>query len=248
MPENPTAPALPGHPAVPPPESRAEYVRGMFGRIAGRYDLLNDLMTGGRHRAWKRQLVRLAGVREGHHVLDLCTGTGDLAALAAEAVGREGRVTAVDFTPEMLEVARQRHGENSITWKQGDALELPFSDATFDTVLVGFGLRNVTDLDVALGEILRVLKPGGGFGSLDLGKPRQGLLRKLSWIYEFGAIPLMAAITRSPRDAYAYLPASNLAFPDQRELARRLEAVGFQDARVHDRALGAIAMVVGRKP
>lgn len=229
-------------------------VRGMFDTIAGRYDLINDLMTAGRHRAWKRQLVRLVGVKAGDHVLDLCTGTGDLAVLAARAAGPLGRVTAVDFSAEMLDQARRRHGLGPgtgscchIEWAQGDALDLPFADAAFDGALVGFGLRNVADLDRALRELHRVLRPGAGFGSLDLGKPRNGILKLASDLYSFRAIPVLAGLAGAPRGAYEYLPESNRAFPDQRQLADRLAAAGFSDVRVHDRAFGAIALLTARR-
>lgn len=234
------------HPPGDPSDARAAQVRGMFDRIADRYDRINDLMTLGRHRAWKRQLVKLVGIGPGDRVLDLCTGTGDLAVLAARAADPGGHVTAVDFSPEMLERARRRHAPSpaNIEWKRADALFLPFDDATFDAALVGFGLRNVSDLDRALRELHRVLRPGGRLGSLDLGKPRNPLLKAAADLYSFRTVPLLATAAGAPRDAYEYLPASNLAFPDQRELARRLESAGFTGVSVHDRAFGAIALLI----
>lgn len=234
---------------LPTQEAKPAYVQGMFDRIAGAYDRVNDLMTGGRHHAWKRTMIELARVRPGAHALDLCTGTGDIARLLALAAGPTGQVTGLDFSEGMLEVARQRpHSGPAITWQQGDALALPFADLSFDAVTVGFGLRNLSDLDRGLAEIRRVLKPGGRFVSLDMGKPRAWVLKRGAEFYEYRIVPAMGGLVSGERDAYEYLPASNRSFPDQRELARRLEAVGFTAAQAHDRMLGAVALVSATAP
>ena len=153
-----------------PDEHRAEKVHELFATIARRYDLLNDVMTLGLHRHWKQRLVELAG--QPRDVLDLCCGTGDIALRFA------GRVVGVDFTDEMLRVAQAR--ELAGTWVRADALRLPFRDASFDVVSVGFGLRNLADIELGLREVYRVLRPGGRLMSLDFGKPESMWLRKAS--------------------------------------------------------------------
>jgi demethylmenaquinone methyltransferase/2-methoxy-6-polyprenyl-1,4-benzoquinol methylase len=231
---------------LPAQDDKPAYVRAMFDRISGAYDRVNDLMTAGRHRAWKRTMIRLVRTRPGGRYLDLCTGTGDIAFLLAIAAQSPGAVTAVDFSPGMLEQAMKRPWNGpEIAWRQGDAEHLPFEDATFDGVTVGFGLRNVRDLDRAIAEIRRVLKPGGRFVSLDLGKPRTRALRWGAEVYEYRVVPLLGSMVSGDRSAYEYLPHSNSRFPDQRELARRLQAQGFTDVEVRDRMLGAVALVSG---
>jgi demethylmenaquinone methyltransferase/2-methoxy-6-polyprenyl-1,4-benzoquinol methylase len=163
---------------IPGPERRhdGKTVRGLFGRIARRYDLTNDVMSLGLHRRWKRYLLELADLEPGFRVLDLAAGTGDLALGSADrGIGasstREGSVVAADLTPPMIKVGRQRRGADSVLWTGGDALHLPFRDETFDRVVIGYGLRNFADLDCGLTEIRRCLKPGGKLLSLDFGKP-----------------------------------------------------------------------------
>nr|NIL97348.1 ubiquinone/menaquinone biosynthesis methyltransferase [Planctomycetales bacterium]NIM08903.1 ubiquinone/menaquinone biosynthesis methyltransferase [Planctomycetales bacterium] len=156
-----------------PGEERAKRVHDLFRTIARRYDRLNDLMSLGLHRRWKNRLVQLAGNPE--RVLDLCCGTGDISSRF------RGRVIGLDFTQEMLQVARTRNPR--IPWVRADALHLPFPDASFDAVTVGYGLRNLADLKIGLGEIRRVLQPGGRFLSLDFGKPRSATWRTLYFAY-----------------------------------------------------------------
>lgn len=233
---------------LPSLEEKPAYVRGMFDRIAGRYDLVNRLMTGGRDKAWKRSVIRQARAASGGSYLDLCTGTGDIAFLLADAAGPTGSVQALDFSEGMLDVARARPWQGpAISWQQGDACALPYDDASFDAVTVGYGLRNVQPLEKALGEILRVLKPGGRFVSLELGKPKVKLVRWGSEIYEYKIVPAIGSLVSGDRDAYRYLPHSNRSFPDQRALAQRLRDMGFKDVQVHDRMLGAIAIVVATR-
>lgn len=234
---------------LPTAEEKPVYVRGMFDRISGAYDRVNDLMTAGQHRAWKRTVIELARVKPGAHCLDVCTGTGDLAFLHANASWPGGTVTALDFSPGMLEKAKARPWQGAeIKWMQGDAMALPFGDASFDAVTVGFGLRNVSDLNKALSEARRVLKPGGRFVSLDLGKPKASLIRWGSELYEFRIVPFLGGAVSGEPDAYRYLPHSNRTFPDQRILADRLKALGFAEVEVHDRFLGAIAIVSATAP
>lgn len=232
-------------------ESRApEGVSRMFDGIAARYDRINDLMTGGMHRLWKRRLVKVLGIRPGDQVLDLCSGTGDLALLAAAVAGSAGQVVGLDFSDRMLDVARTRKAGNGapVHWVLGDATSLSWAEGSFRAVSVGFGLRNVQDLDATLAEAFRVLGTGGRFASLDLGKPRTAILRWLTGVHAVKIAPWLAWLAGGDREAYAYLPRSNRHFPDQRELAARLSAVGFVDVTVEDFGLGAVALVSGRKP
>lgn len=234
---------------LPTTEEKPVYVRGMFDRISGAYDRVNDLMTAGRHRAWKRTVIELARVKPGASCLDVCTGTGDLAFLHARASWPGGAVTALDFSPGMLQKAQERPWDGpEIRWLQGDAMALPFEDDSFDALTVGFGLRNVSDLDKALLEVRRVLKPKGRFVSLDLGKPKARVVRWGSELYEYRIVPFLGGAVSGEPDAYRYLPHSNRTFPDQRTLAERLQALGFTEVEVHDRFMGAIAMVSGTAP
>ncbi|MBM3270748.1 MAG: ubiquinone/menaquinone biosynthesis methyltransferase [Candidatus Sericytochromatia bacterium] len=222
-----------------------EEVRRLFDAIATRYDRLNDLMTMGRHRAWKREVVSRSGAVPGSRVLDLCTGTGDLALGLAAAVGPDGKVTAVDGSEEMLALARRRPGAARVSWLRADALALPFAPAAFDGVTVGFGLRNLWALDAGLAEIRRVLRPGGRAVSLDLSKPRAGLLARLARAYEAHVVPGMAILAGAPAAPYRYLAASNEAFPDRPGLMAHFERAGFAQVGGLDLGLGAVAIVWG---
>lgn len=231
---------------LPDAAEKPTYVRDMFTRIAARYDLANDALTLGHHRAWKGAVVRAVAPKPGEHALDLATGTGDLALRLRAKVGPQGRVVGQDLTPAMLEVARTRSGD--VEWQEGDMLSLPFADATFDVVTVGFGLRNVADVPGALAEAVRVLKPGGRFASLDLAKPRRAWARPFINAYSFGVVPRIGALVGGDATAYKYLPASNEAFLDQDALAERLVALGMVDVKARELLLGAAAIVSGRKP
>ena len=198
-------------------------VRGMFDRIAPVYDAMNRVMTAGLDRVWRRLTVE-AVVQPGDRVLDACCGTGDLA-LAAEREG--GVVTGLDFSPRMLERARQK--SETVTWVEGDLLALPFGDASFDAATVGFGVRNVSDLDAALAELRRVLRPGGRLAILEITQPR-GILRPFFSLWFDRVVPVLGRVLPGGR-AYTYLPASVRRFPGARELVARLEGHGFEHVR-----------------
>lgn len=235
---------------LPTAEAKPAYVEAMFDRIAGRYDLVNDAFTGGMHRAWKRRLVGLLALPRGGRALDLATGTGDIARLMAAEVGPDGQVEALDFSAGMLAVARERGqvaGCAPIRYLQGDMLALPYENASFDAVTVGFGLRNVADLDQALREIARVLKPGGRGASLDTGTPPWAPVRLGVGLFNHTVIPTLGKLLAKGDEAYRYLPASADHFPAQPELAERFEAAGLGGARVVNLMLGAAAIVLGRK-
>jgi demethylmenaquinone methyltransferase/2-methoxy-6-polyprenyl-1,4-benzoquinol methylase len=200
-----------------------EGVRAMFDRIAPVYDAMNRLMTAGLDRRWRR-LTAAAVVRPGDRVLDACCGTGDLALAAREA---GGKVVGVDFSEPML--ARARSKSASIEWVQGDLLALPFADGSFDAATVGFGVRNVADLDAGLRELARVLRPGGRLGCLEITRP-QGLLRPFFRFWFDGLVPLAGKVLPGGA-AYAYLPASVRRFPGPEDLAAAMERAGFTSVR-----------------
>ena len=231
---------------LPAPEEKAVYVKGMFDSIAFGYDRVNDLMTGGLHRLWKRKLIGLVAPAPGEAALDLATGTGDLAMGLLGRVGPSGSVIGLDFSPGMLAIARERHAGAAVEWREGDMLALPFADAAFDVVTVGFGLRNVTDLDRALAEIARVLKPGGRFGSLEMARPRTGVMRAAVAAHS-AVLPVFGRLLAGSGDPYRYLHASARAFTDQDALAERCRAAGLADVVVRDVSGGALAIVTGRR-
>ncbi len=226
------------------PFDKRRYVRDLFGRIAHRYDLTNDVMSLGLHRRWKRRLMDLAEIRPGHAVLDLAAGTGDLAIEAGRRVGAEGHVVAADLTPEMMEVGAARPGGESVRWLAADALELPFASGSFDRVVIGYGLRNFPDLERSLAEIHRCLRPGGRLVSLDFGKPEAALLRELYLRYlDLSTAVVGWALHRDP-EAYLYIPESLRAYPSQPEVAELMHRVGFERCVWVDLLLGAMALHV----
>jgi demethylmenaquinone methyltransferase/2-methoxy-6-polyprenyl-1,4-benzoquinol methylase len=216
-----------------PPEG----VRSMFDRIAPVYDAMNRLMTAGLDRRWRRSTVT-AVVSPGDRVLDACCGTGDLA-IAAAAAG--GKVTGVDFSKPMLERARRK--APAIDWVEGDALALPFEDGSFAAATVGFGVRNLSDLEAGLRELRRVLRPGGRVAILEITRP-QGLLAPFYRFWFDGVIPVAGKVLPGG-SAYAYLPASVKRFPDPQGLAKLLDEAGFDDIRWRLFAGGIVALHTG---
>jgi demethylmenaquinone methyltransferase/2-methoxy-6-polyprenyl-1,4-benzoquinol methylase len=202
---------------------RPDAVRGMFDRIAPVYDVMNRVMTAGLDRSWRRLAVE-AVIQPGDRVLDACCGTGDLA-VAAEREG--GLVTGLDFSPRMLERARRK--SETVTWIEGDLLELPFEDGSFDAATVGFGVRNVADLEAGLAELQRVLRPGGRLAILEITQPR-GVLRPFFSLWFERIVPLLGKVLPGGK-AYTYLPASVRRFPGAEELAALLERQGFEQVR-----------------
>ena len=219
---------------VLPPDA----VRTMFDRIAPVYDLMNRVMTAGLDGRWRRLTARSV-VRPGDRVLDACCGTGDLA-LADERAG--GRVVGLDFSERMLERARRKSA--SVEWVRGDLLELPFEDASFEAVTVGFGVRNVADLERSLHELRRVLRPGGRVGILEITTPR-GLLRPFYRLWFYGVVPLLVGRVLRGGSAYSYLPASVRRFPGPEELAALLERTGFESVSFRLLAGGIVALHTG---
>ena len=212
-------------------------VRTMFDRIAPVYDAMNRAMTAGLDRRWRRETAR-AAVSPGDRVLDTCCGTGDLA-IACLAEG--GEVTGLDFSERMLERARAK--SDQVEWMQGDALELPFEDGSFDAATVGFGVRNLEDLDRGLAELRRVVRPGGRLAILEITQPR-GLLRPFYKLWFDGLVPLAGKLLPGG-SAYTYLPASVRRFPAAKEFAQMIEASGFEQVRYRLFAGGIVALHTG---
>ncbi|MEZ5501765.1 MAG: bifunctional demethylmenaquinone methyltransferase/2-methoxy-6-polyprenyl-1,4-benzoquinol methylase UbiE [Halioglobus sp.] len=232
-------------------DAKAGMVADVFHSVAARYDLMNDLMSGGIHRIWKRFTIELSGVRKNNAVLDIAGGTGDLAARFAELVGPEGRVVLADINESMLQVGRDKlldqGRQGNIEFVQADAQSLPFPDATFDCVTIAFGLRNVTDIDQALRSMLRVLKPGGRLLVLEFSKPGSTLLSKAYDTYSFRVLPLMGRIVANDSDSYQYLAESIRRHPDQETLKEMMEDAGFCQVSYHNMTGGIVALHRGLK-
>ncbi|MBC8259651.1 MAG: bifunctional demethylmenaquinone methyltransferase/2-methoxy-6-polyprenyl-1,4-benzoquinol methylase UbiE [SAR324 cluster bacterium] len=232
---------------LPKTEEKSSYVEKKFDEIAQKYDLFNDLITLGMHRYWKRFVVRQTGLRQDNSCLDLCCGTGDI---AREIIRQypSCKVTGLDFSQEMLNVAESKNSSNSgIEYLQGDAMDIPFSEASFDAVTIGYGLRNVPNLDGCLQEILRVLKPGGVLVSLDVGKVRLPLIAELNNFYFFRIVPLIGNWLMPDQEMFKYLPHSSLEYPNQEMLKRLLLETGFMQAEIHDFVFGASTVHVAHK-
>ncbi len=231
--------------------AKAGMVADVFHSVAGRYDLMNDLMSGGIHRLWKRFTIELSGVRRGNAVLDLAGGTGDLAARFADLVGPDGRVVLADINESMLQVGRDKLLDSgrqaNLEFVQADAQSLPFPDDCFDCITIAFGLRNVTDKEKALRSMLRVLKPGGRLLVLEFSKPRSELLSRLYDAYSFRVLPLMGQLVANDRDSYQYLAESIRMHPDQETLKEMMEDAGFTRCEYHDMTGGIVALHRGVK-
>ena len=225
---------------------RASRVRKMFSRIAERYDLVNDVMSFGLHRRWKRQTVDMAiagAAGPTRRVLDLCCGSGDLCFLAERRAA--GRVVGVDFTVPMLGVARRRkrEGRSRSEFVQADALALPFPDASFDAVTISYGLRNIADLPRALAEMRRVLAPGGRAVVLDFGKPDNWVVAALYRAFLRTTMPVVGWLFRGDPETYAYIPASLQQFPAQRGVKALMRDAGFSHVRYENRLLDRKSVV-----
>lgn len=214
-------------------------VREMFGRIAGRYDLANTVMTGGIDAVWRNRAVDCLTAGPDGALLDLCCGTGGLTRAAARAVPN-GRVIGVDFTPQMLELARAHTRETNVEYREADVLHLPFDDSQFDGATMGFSMRNVVDVNACLQEIGRVLKPGAVFVNLEVSKPPNPIWRKAFYLYFYGIVPFIGGLIGGDPAAYRYLPQSLINFPDADKLAVLFAANGFAQVR-YIRLMGGIA-------
>lgn len=232
-------------------DAKAGLVADVFDSVAARYDVMNDLMSVGIHRLWKRFTIELSGVRKNNAVLDIAGGTGDLAARFAEIVGPEGRVVLADINGAMLEVGRDKlldtGRQANIEFVQADAQDLPFPDDSFDCVTIAFGLRNVTDKDRALRSMLRILKPGGRLLVLEFSKPGNPLLSRAYDAYSFRVLPFMGKLVANDSDSYQYLAESIRMHPDQETLKDMMEDAGFSRCEYHDMTGGIVALHKGIK-
>jgi demethylmenaquinone methyltransferase/2-methoxy-6-polyprenyl-1,4-benzoquinol methylase len=222
-------------------------VRAMFDRIAGCYDVMNSVMTAGLHHEWRRRAVDLAGVGPGDRVLDVATGTGDLALELARRVGPQGAVVASDFSEQMLARARAKAADTGapVTFEWGNALDLPYADEEFAAATVGFGARNFSDLDRGLGEMARVVRPGGRVVVLEITTPTRPPLSTFYRLWFDRLVPIIGRLAGDP-DAYSYLPSSVKRFPGPHELAARMDRCGL-DVRYVLTAGGIIALHVGTR-
>ena len=230
---------------------KAGRVRSVFASVAGRYDLMNDLMSFGVHRVWKRFALSLTGLKPGQRALDVAGGTGDLAAGMLRQVGKDGRVILSDINPAMLELGRDRLFDagmaGNIECLVADAERLPFADASFDCVTIGFGLRNVTDKAAALRSMHRVLKAGGQLLVLEFSTPVAPGLKPAYDAYSFKVLPLLGRLVAHDAASYRYLAESIRMHPDQETLLDMLKSAGFEQTRYHNLSGGIVALHRGYK-
>ncbi len=239
-----------GYKTVNKAEKQAR-VADVFTSVAKKYDIMNDLMSFGIHRLWKRYAISLSGVRAGQHVLDIAGGTGDLAKVFSREVGKSGHVVLSDINAAMLEVGRERlinAGCNNVDFVLANAETLaPFDDESFDLVTISFGLRNVTDKDAALKSMYRVLKPGGRLLILEFSKPVFEPLSKAYDLYSFTALPMMGKIIANDSESYQYLAESIRMHPDQQTLKQMMQQAGFENCDYHNLTAGIVAVHRGFK-
>lgn len=236
-----------GYQSVPKGD-KAGRVRDVFDSVASRYDLMNDLMSGGLHRLWKRFTIGQAALRPGNVVLDLAGGTGDLARAFARKVGQEGHVVLADINAAMLREGRRRLVDagvaGNLSIAQVDAESLPFADQSFDCISIAFGLRNVTDKDAALRAMYRTLKTGGKAMILEFSEPSQAI-RPAYDLYSFRVLPVLGKLVARDADSYQYLAESIRMHPNQDTLKAMMEDAGFERCRYHNLAAGIVALHIG---
>jgi len=232
-------------------EEKAEKVAEVFHSVADQYDVMNDLMSMGIHRLWKRFTIELSGVRSGQSVLDIAGGTGDLTAKFSSLVGREGQVILSDINASMLNNGRSRLIDKGILgnveYVQADAQYLPFPDNSFDCITIAFGLRNVTDKDLALRSMYRVLKPGGRLLVLEFSKPVAPGLKSIYDLYSFKVLPFMGKLVANDEESYRYLAESIRMHPDQNTLKDMMINAGFEQCDFHNLTGGIVALHRGYK-
>jgi demethylmenaquinone methyltransferase/2-methoxy-6-polyprenyl-1,4-benzoquinol methylase len=232
-------------------DAKAGLVANVFHSVAARYDIMNDMMSAGIHRVWKRFAIEVSAVRRGHRVLDIAGGTGDLAARFSDLVGSEGQVVLADINDSMLQVGRDKLLDRGYTanlgYVQADAESLPFPDNHFDIVSIAFGLRNVTHKENALSSMLRVLKPGGRLLVLEFSKPGNELLERAYDTYSFRVLPALGKLVAGDGDSYQYLAESIRMHPDQESLKTMMEDAGFVRCEYFNMTGGIVALHRGLK-
>ena len=232
-------------------EKKEALVADVFHSVAAKYDLMNDLMSLGIHRLWKRFTIECSGIRPGQKVLDLAGGTGDLTARFSRIVGEHGEVILADINDSMLKVGRNKLRNKglvgNIRYVQANAEALPFPDNYFDLITIGFGLRNVTHKEQALASMFRVLKPGGRLLVLEFSKPTNAVMSKLYDLYSFHLLPRMGKLVAGDAESYQYLAESIRMHPDQETLKGMMEQVGFDDVSYFNLTQGVVAVHRGYK-
>ncbi len=233
-------------------DDKQKLVAEVFQSVAGKYDLMNDLMSMGVHRLWKRFTIEMSAARPGQKILDIAGGTGDLTAKFSKIVGEQGLVVLADINDAMLEVGRDKLTDagvcGNVDYVQANAEDLPFADNTFDCITIAFGLRNVTDKDKALRSMNRVLKPGGRLLVLEFSKTDNPLLSKLYDAYSFTALPVMGKLIADDAESYRYLAESIRMHPDQDTLEQMMKSAGFVQTGYHNMTGGIVALHKGIKP
>jgi demethylmenaquinone methyltransferase/2-methoxy-6-polyprenyl-1,4-benzoquinol methylase len=234
-----------------PLNEKANLVADVFRSVAPKYDLMNDAMSFGLHRLWKRFAIAKAELRPGQVVLDVASGTGDLAIAISKIVGKQGKVVMTDINEAMLQVGRERVEDagiiGNIDFALANAEQLPFESNYFDRITIAFGLRNVTDKSAAIKSMYRVLKPGGKLLILEFSRPVTPLLNKIYDLYSFNVIPKMGEMLAKDRDSYQYLVESIRMHPDQEKLKTMMTEAGFEDAEYFNLSGGIVALHVGYK-
>lgn len=232
-------------------DDKQSKVADVFHSVAAKYDVMNDLMSFGVHRLWKRFTIDMSGVRPGNTVLDLAGGTGDLTKKFSKIVGPRGKVVLADINSSMLEVGRERLTDQgyvgNVEYVQANAECLPFADNTFDVITIAFGLRNVTDKDAALRSMTRVLKPGGRLLVLEFSKPTNPLMSKAYDLYSFTALPFMGKVVTNDSESYKYLAESIRMHPDQETLKGMMQDAGLARVTYHNMTSGVVALHRGIK-
>lgn len=230
---------------------KAGKVAEVFHSVAAKYDIMNDLMSFGVHRLWKRFAIDCSGVRPGQKVLDLAGGTGDLTAKFSRIVGKEGQVVLADINDSMLKVGRDKLRDlgvvSNVQYVQANAQALPFPENTFDLITIAFGLRNVTDKDEALRSMYRVLKPGGRLLVLEFSKPSNEMLSKAYDLYSFNLLPSMGKVIANDSESYKYLAESIRMHPDQQTLQGMMDNAGFDQTQFYNLTGGIVALHRGYK-
>jgi len=235
-----------------PVDEKVNRVADVFHSVAAKYDVMNDLMSGGIHRIWKRITIESSGARPGHKILDIAGGTGDLTRRFAQIVGQSGKVVLADINDSMLKVGRDKLIDKGVAgnveYVQANAECLPFEDNTFDIITIAFGLRNVTDKDAALRSMNRVLKPGGKLMVLEFSKTENPLLTKAYDFYSINLLPKMGQLIANDAESYRYLAESIRMHPDQETLKGMMDSAGFVQTRYRNLTQGIVALHTGIKP
>jgi len=233
-------------------ESKAAHVHRVFSQIAKRYDLMNSVLSFWQHKLWRNFAMRKMALKPGDSALDVACGTGDWTLSLARAVGKSGTVVGIDFVDEMLEVAKKKVSsykmDDTVTLLSADAMKLPFESNSFTVATIGFALRNVSDVVTVLGEMTRVVQPGGQVVSLELSKPESKFFRNVYYFYFYKILPIIGLLAIGNKEPYAWLPESLTTFPNRKGLESLFREAGLTDVKSYALTGGIAALHVGRKP